>query len=75
MSPIESRRYNKCSGCCFINNLRSLRTAKDLVVFELGARRALLEKLFGGFDFSTPCLHMCFITLSSLGKDECHKEV
>lgn len=43
MSPIESRRYNECSGCCFINNLKSLRTANDLVALELGLRSTLLK--------------------------------
>lgn len=43
MSPIESRRYNECSGCCFINNLRALRTANDLLAFEIGKRSALLK--------------------------------
>ena len=43
MSPIESRRYNKHSGCCYINYLRSLRTAKVLLTFEPGAWRVLLK--------------------------------
>lgn len=58
MSPIESRRYNECSGCCFINNLRSLRTANDLVAFELGARRALLKSCSVVLTF-TPCVYIC----------------
>ena len=65
MSPIESRRYNECSGCCFINNLRSLRTANDLVAFELGARSVLLKSCLVALTF-TLCVYICVSLLCLL---------
>jgi len=58
MSPIESRRYYECSSCCFINNLRSLRTANDLVAFELEARSALSKSCSVVLTF-TLCVYIC----------------